>query len=134
MLNFVYFQLDGQNGGQFRNHSKTRFNKIQKVNNSAPNLHISASLYYKAAIFPDSVACSSCSDSGPRGKNSRRKQKRGETRGGRAPPFLAPRFPVYNLINSLPTYRLALLSERLKQATDSVNTETTRTKNIFKAI
>ena len=51
----MYFQLDGQNGGQFRNHSKTRCNKIQKVNNSAPNLHISASLYYKKLQYSPTV-------------------------------------------------------------------------------
>ena len=55
------------------------------------------------------VACSRRSDSRAREKNSRRKKKRGETRG-----FPPPRFPGVQL-NSLPTYRRAL-SERLEQA------------------
>ena len=50
------------------------------------------------------------------------KKKRGETRGGKgektlSPPSPAPPvFPVYNLTRS-PTYRRALLSERLEHAT-----------------
>ena len=45
-------------------------------------------------------------------------KKRGETRGGRGrerPPSPPPRFPGVQL-NSLPTYRRALLCERLEQA------------------
>ena len=54
------------------------------------------------------VACSRRSDSRAQEKNSRRNKKRGETRGGKPP---LPRFPGVQL-NSLPTYRLCLLSER----------------------
>ena len=67
------------------------------------------------------LACSRRSDSRAREKNSRRKKKRGMNRGGKGekvlspPPPVPPRFPGVQL-NSLPTYRRALLSERLEQA------------------
>ena len=77
------------------------------------------------------VACSRRSDSRAREKNSRgkpKKKRRGETRGGKGerkrslafaspvpPPPATPRFPGVQL-NSLPTYRHALLSEPLEQA------------------
>ena len=62
------------------------------------------------------VGFSRRSDSRAREKNSRRKKKRGKIRGGKGertvPP---PRFPGVQF-NSPPTYRRALLSERLEQA------------------
>ena len=62
------------------------------------------------------LACSKRSDSWARGKNSRRKKKRGQTRLSLSPPPVpSPRFPGVQL-NTLPTYRRALLSERLEQA------------------
>ena len=71
------------------------------------------------------VACSRRSDSRAQEQNSRKEKKRGETRGGkgekmpfsrsRSPPVPPPVCPVYNLTRS-PTYRRALLSERLEQA------------------
>ena len=68
------------------------------------------------------------------GKIHEENKNEGKLEGEGPPRSSPPVFPVYNLINSLPTYRRDLLSERLEQATDSVNTETTRTKYIFKAI
>ena len=69
------------------------------------------------------LACSRRSDCRAREKNSRREKKRGETRRGKGERTLAPPsspsppcFPGVQL-NSLPTYRRALLSERLEQAT-----------------
>ena len=73
------------------------------------------------------LACPRRSDSRAREKNSRRKKKRVEARGGkgqrtfsRSSPALAPPpppapFPRVQL-NSPPTYRRALLSEQLGQA------------------
>ena len=64
------------------------------------------------------LACSKRSDSRAGGKNSRRKKKRVQTRlslSPPSPPVPSPRFPGVQL-NSLPTYRRALLSERLEQA------------------
>ena len=69
-------------------------------------------------VFPECLfwilACSGRSDSRAREKNSRRKKKRGETRGGkgertafRPPP---PVFPVYNLTRSLLTSALYYLN------------------------
>ena len=58
------------------------------------------------------LACSRRSDIRARGKNSRRKKKRGETGLSLS---LRPRFPSVQL-NSLPTYPRALLSEHLEQA------------------
>ena len=67
------------------------------------------------------VTCSRRSDSRAQEQNSRKEKKRGETRGGKGEkmPFSRSRSPpvcpVYNLTRS-PTYRRALLSERLEQA------------------
>ena len=69
------------------------------------------------------LACPRRSDSRAREKNSRRKKKRGQTRGEKgevlslSPPLSPPRFPGVQF-NSLPTDRRALLSdESLEQAT-----------------
>ena len=86
---------------------------------------------FSNVISYEIVACSRRSDSRAREKNSRgkpkKKKRRGETRGGKGertrslafaspvPPPRPPRFPGVQL-NSLPTYRHALLSERLEQA------------------
>ena len=62
------------------------------------------------------LACSRRSDSRAREKNSRREKKPGKTRGGKGESSpRPPRFPGVQL-KSLPTYRRALLSERLEQA------------------
>ena len=69
----------------------------------------SAEIKKKTKIFSE-LACSWRSDSQERGRKIHGEKKRGETRG--SPPS---RFPGVQL-NSLATYRSALLSERLEQA------------------
>ena len=62
------------------------------------------------------LACSRRSDIRARGKNFTKKKKtRGDWTVGLAWPPPPPRFPSVQL-NSLPTYRRALLSEHLEQA------------------
>ena len=81
--------------------------------------HLKLFPIFKCILF-DNLKTSSRSDSRARKKNSPKK-KRGETRGGKGErtfdvaPTPPPRFPGVQL-NSLPTYRRALLSERLEQA------------------
>ena len=70
-----------------------------------------------SVVVAQYVACSRRSDRRAREKNSRRKKNEGRLEGERPPSSLPPplRFPGVQL-NSLPTYRRALLSERLEQS------------------
>ena len=76
-------------------------------------------LFLRRGVSPIfKLACSRRSDSRARDKNSRREKNEGRLEGERGrPPSLPPPpiFRVYNL-TSLPTYRRALLSERLEKA------------------
>ena len=75
-----------------------------------------------SVVVAQYLACSRRSDSRAREQNSRRKKNEGRLGGERPPssPLVPPpppplRFPGVKL-NSLPTYRRALLSERLEQS------------------
>ena len=83
--------------------------------------HLKLFPIFKCILF-DNLKTSSRSDSRAREKNSQKKNEgrlegeRGRELSMLSPPrFPLPRFPGVQL-NSLPTYRRALLSERLEQA------------------
>ena len=105
----VFFELLKVTLDRLRNENSTALTKV----------HADLKRAWPMAGF---LACSRRSDRRAQENNSRRKKKRGQTRGGKGsldhtPPALYPAvFPVYNF-NSLPTNRRALPSERLAPAT-----------------
>ena len=70
-----------------------------------------------SVVVAQYVACSRRSDSRAREKNSRRKKNEGRLEGERPPSSPLPPASFSDVqLNSLPTYRRALLSERLEQS------------------